>query len=239
MLPGDRCDHSRIENQSTLDVFAYEDQIAPSNVTPSPESRLIVRYIVHIVAEEASQRAGMARIIFQAGHHAEVYTDASELVNHCPSGGIVLVHESKNLGATVVCTSLADQGLWLPVIGFGAEVDVSRIVAGMKAGAMDFLMGQVSTHAILAKLSACALEAESRSRLFNRRAEAQLALSKLSFRERQVLNLVAFGMSSKTIARELGISYKTVEIHRMNVLDKFGANSSADAVRISMDASAE
>lgn len=236
MLVIDRFDSSRVEKQSLMEAFVSRSTAAHFDVTAALGHGPFDRYIVHIVAEEASQRAAMARHIFEAGHHAEVYTDASELVDHRPQAGIVLAHESDNLGAAVVCKGLAEHGLWLPVIGFGAEVEPSRIVAGMKAGAMDFLIGPASAETTLEKLKACASEADARSQIFIRRVEAQSAVSKLSTRERQVLDLLTSGMSNKSIARELGISHRTVEIHRMKVIGKIGANSSVDAVRIAIDA---
>lgn len=209
------------------------DRVGRENVSATAGQ---VRQTVHVVAGDASQRAAMARTIFASGHHAEVYTDAAELVDHHPTRGVVMVHEAGALGTAVVCQTLSAHGMWLPVIGFGAEVQADRIVAGMKAGAMDFMIGPISSGTMLAKLRACASEAQSVSEVRNRRAGARSALARLSDREHQVLDFLAIGLSNKAMARELGISPRTIEIHRMKMMGKIGASSSAHAVRIRLDA---
>jgi len=236
MLLEDRVGHAGFEEQSVDVAFGFRDAIADSSDTASPLSGLATRHTVHVVADEAQQRAAMARMIFAAGHHAEVYNDADELVEHHPTGGIVLVHESGKLGASVVCQALTKNALWLPVIGFGAEVEASRIVAGMKAGAMDYLVGPVSAGTMLAKLQECAKEASAVSEIRSRRAGARSVLARLSDRESQVLDLLATGLSNKEMARNMGISPRTVEIHRMKMMGKIGATSGAHAVRIRIDA---
>jgi two-component system response regulator FixJ len=194
------------------------------------------RHRVHVIAHEAQQRAMMARLIFALGHHAEVYSDVNEMIEHSPAEGIVLVHEYGQFGAVDVCQSLTAHGLWLPVIGFGVEVDACRIVAGVKAGALDYIVGQMTADVVLAKLQQCAEEAPSISEIRGRRAKARSLISKLSIREREVLSLVSSGLSNKGVARNLGISPRTVEIHRMKMMGKIGAISSAQAVRLQIEA---
>jgi two-component system, LuxR family, response regulator FixJ len=236
MLLEDQFGHSGFEQKSAEDAFGFQSAIENSDATSSQPPELSTRHTVHVVAEQALQRAAMARMIFASGHHAEVYNDAAELVAHHPTAGIVLVHESGKLGAAVVCQALAKNGLWLPVIGFGVEVDACRIVAGMKAGAMDYLVGLISPPTMLTKLQDCAKEAEAVSEIRGRRADARSVLTKLSDRERQVLDLLAAGLSNKEMARDLGISPRTVEIHRMKMMGKIGASSSAYAVRMRIEA---
>jgi len=236
MLLEDRLGHASFGQQSVNDAFGVRDVIAGSFGISSPAAGSSVRHTVHVVADEAQQRAAMARLIFAAGHHAEVYNDAEELVEHHPTSGIVLVHEAGRLGARFVCPALANNALWLPVIGFGAQVDASRIVAGMKAGAMDYLVGSLTSGTIIAKLQECAKEAEAVAEVRGRQAAARSVLARLSERERQVLDLLATGLSNKEMARSLGISPRTVEIHRMKMMGKIGATSGAHAVRIRIDA---
>lgn len=236
MLMEDRFSHSRQEEQNIADLREVHGTIAFSDDISPPLSRSSSRYTVHIVAEEAQQRAAVARMIFASGHHAEVYSSAEELVDHRPTAGIALVHESGRLGAPVVCSALSAHGLWLPVMAFGAHIDAGRIVSGMKAGAMDYLVGEMSAGTMLAKLEQCAIEAHAVFELRRRRAGARSALAKLSNRERQVLDLLATGLSNKEMARDLGISPRTVEIHRMKMMGKLGATSPVHAACIRADA---
>ena len=236
MLLEDRLGHAGFEQQSVDDAFGARDVNAGPGSAFSPAAVSSARHTVHVVADEAQQRAMMARLIFAAGHHAEVYNDVEELVEHHPTSGFVFVQETGRLGAPVVCQALAKHALWLPVIGFGAQVDPSRIVAGMKAGAMDYLVGPISAGTIVAKLQECATEAEAVAEVRGRKAAARSVLGRLSDRERQVLDLLADGLSNKEMARSLEISPRTVEIHRMKMMGKIGATSSAHAVRIRIEA---
>jgi len=236
MLLEDRLDHAGFERQNIDGALGVCDVVAGLSGMSSPATTSSVRYTVHVVADEAQQRATMARMIFAAGHHAEVYNDAEELVEHRPTSGIVLVHEAGRLGAPIVCQELAKHALWLPVIGFGVDVDASRIVAGMKAGAMDYFVGSLTAGTIIAKLQECAREAAAVAEVRGRQAAARSVLTRLSERERQVLDLLADGLSNKEMARTMGISPRTVEIHRMKMMGKIGATSGAHAARIRIDA---
>lgn len=202
-----------------------------SGASPAPAERMTV----HVLADAAHFRATIARIIFATGHHAEVYSDIAELVGHRPSAGIVMVHDESRQGVAEVCAALEACGFWLPVIGLAVEVRAERIVAAMKAGAMDFLVGEPSVELLGAKLAKCAHEAGAVAQARIRRADAHAAIARLSTRERQVLELMAAGMSNKAMARELGLSPRTVEIHRMKMMGKIGADSCARAVRMLMD----
>lgn len=236
MLLDHRLGHSGAERRDGNSAFRFADVIDVSPSISSTAVRRPVRLTVHIIADEAKHRASMARLIFAAGHHAEVYNEPAELVEHHPGAGIVLVHDSGELSAAIVCRALAKNALWLPVIGFGSDVDASRIVAGMKAGAMDFLVGPITAESMIAKLIECSAEAKAIANHREQQAIARSALERLSERERQVLDLVVAGLSNKEIARRLGISPRTVEIHRKKMMDKLGATSGAHAVRIGIDA---
>jgi two-component system response regulator FixJ len=97
-------------------------------------------------------------------------------------------------------------------------------------------MGQPSPRELLTKLQECAIDAQAIFEVRSRRAQSRTALAKLSDREHQVLDLVVAGLSNKEMARELSISPRTVEIHRMKMMGKLGASSSAQAVRMRLEA---
>ena len=230
----DPCSVEPILAEGCSEFQGIANAVAKQDFAPALPS--LSRCVIHIVAEEPRQRAVLARMIFDLGHHAEVYSDAAELVHHQPETGIVLVHEAGKHGAAAVCQILTKHGQWLPVIGFGLDIAVDRIIAGMKAGAMDYLVGQPSPRELLTKLQECAIDAQAIFEVRSRRAQSRTALAKLSDREHQVLDLVVAGLSNKEMARELSISPRTVEIHRMKMMGKLGASSSAQAVRMRLEA---
>ncbi len=197
------------------------------------EQQLTIRFI-----EPVSRiRAELARIAFALGYHAEVYADLAELTDHLPETGILVVHDDPPLAdAPQIIHKLAARGLWLPVIALAASPQPARIVAAMKAGALDYLSLPLDEQRFGRALTQIATEAGAFFDARRRMTEARARISVLSAREREVLDLLSRGSSNKTIARELGISPRTVEIHRANMMSKLGANHSAEAVRLQIEA---
>lgn len=214
---------------------ALEYITASRDAVPASEG-MVFEQTIHVIAEETCQSAEMAQNIRGAGWHAECYKDVQDFLKHCPNEGIVLAHEAGACGAAAVCEALAGHGVWLPVIGFGATVEAERIIAGMKAGAMDYLIGPFVPARTSARLQECVEVAGGISKVRCRRSAARSALATLSVREHQVLDLLAIGLSNKEMARQMGISPRTIEIHRMKMMGKIGATSCAGAVRIRIDA---
>jgi two-component system response regulator FixJ len=124
----------------------------------------------------------------------------------------------------------------LPVIIITGHGDVPLAVQAMKAGAVDFIEKPFEDESIVASVSH-ALELGSRAR--NRTAEAKAAknlLSLLTPRERSVLDKLVKGRSNKVAAHELGISPRTIEIHRAHIMDKMKAMNLSDLVRTALAA---
>jgi two-component system response regulator FixJ len=127
---------------------------------------------------------------------------------------------------------LADRGAALPVIVITGHGDVPMAVRAMRAGAVDFIEKPLNNQALIERVGAAL-----RSSLAQRAEQAQLRqirtrLGSLSTREREVAVAVAEGKQNKVIAFDLGISQKTVEVHRRNAMEKMGASSAADLARM-------
>ncbi len=191
------------------------------------------RYILHFVDPDIRLRADLARATFALGHHAEVYADIEELAGHPPGRGILVLRdepEERSLAATL--EFLATRGIWLPLVAMGSNPDTEQVVAAIKSGALDYLLLPVDQPRLAALLDGIGEEARAHAEARRRMIEARERIGALSQREREVLDWLARGSSNKTIARELAISPRTVEIHRANMMSKLGASHAADAVRL-------
>ena len=196
------------------------------------EQQLIIRFI-----EPSSRiRAELARSAFALGHHAEVYADLPELTGHMPETGVLVVRDDPSTGGVIAALDqLADYGQWLPLIATDVSPTAERIVAAMKAGALDYLPLPLEARRFANSLEQVVNEIAHHGDARRRMIEARTRIACLSTREREVLHWLAEGSSNKTIARELDISPRTVEIHRANMMAKLGAKHAAEAVRLRIE----
>jgi FixJ family two-component response regulator len=191
------------------------------------------RLTLHIVDSDSRSRAEQARTAFALGHHAEVYSDLAELLVRTPAGGIVLLRERAIVGPLAEqFERFGERGIWVPLIVCDEEPRIERVVAAIKGGALDYLQLPLETGRLARSLARVIEEAEAQGRARQHLVEARRRVTRLSKREREVLELLAQGSSNKLIARELAISPRTVEIHRSNMMNKLRAGHSAEAVRL-------
>ena len=154
-------------------------------------------------------------------------------------GCLLLDIQLPGLSGTELQGGLEARGIDVPVVFLTATADVPTTVTIMKRGALDVLQKPFDADALVAAvtnaLARDAADAGERAR----RAEVLDRAARLTPREREVMNLVVRGMANKLIARELGLSDRTVEIHRGRVMEKMEADSVAELVRLSMLMSAQ
>ncbi|MFL0356029.1 response regulator transcription factor [Erythrobacter sp. GH1-10] len=195
---------------------------------------------LHFIDPSSRHRAELARVGFQLGHHSEVYGNLDELSVHPPRDGIIVARDVMQEGGIAgILDRLGRLGIWLPVIAVEEQPKPGRIVEAIKAGALDYLPLPLDPERFGLCLARIAKEAEVFGAARRRMIEARDLIASLSAREREVLDLLADGSSNKVIARDLGISPRTVEIHRANMMAKLGARHAAEAVRLKLDAKLE
>ncbi|WP_421837140.1 response regulator transcription factor [Novosphingobium sp.] len=198
---------------------------------------MIERVTLHVLDSDTARRAQLARLAFAAGHHAEIYAHADELLSHAPTGGLVLAQdEPVGEGITSLVAAMMRAGQWLPIIAIAEAPTIDAVVAAIKAGALDYLTVPEQIAPLNEAVARCAREADTQRQQRARAAEARQRISRLSMREREVLDRLAEGCSNKAIARDLEISPRTVEIHRMKMMGKLGARHAAEAVRLRIEA---
>ncbi|NML96308.1 response regulator transcription factor [Novosphingobium olei] len=187
---------------------------------------------IHIISDDASTRASIFRILTSCSYTCEIYASIDELIVYRPSGGIALVVETTIGQFSIAKMRLREAGLALGAVACSENPSVAAVVAAMKAGAIDYLTLPIEPDAARIIISHVIDDHVDRLVDFVAAAKAASKIASLSTRERQVLELVSMGGSNKEVARDLEISPRTVEIHRMKMMGKLGATNLADAVRM-------
>lgn len=192
---------------------------------------------LHFIDPSSRNRAALANVAFSIGYHAEVYSDIEELCARPIPFGIVIANDDRQTGGVAhLIRTLTLRNIWLPVIAIAKTVVPENIVEAMKAGALDYLPLPLDTARLSRTLDNIGEEAAQFAKARQKMFEARDRIANLSAREREVLDRLSQGSSNKEIARDLDISPRTVEIHRANMMTKLGANHSAEAVRIRIEA---
>ena len=148
-----------------------------------------------------------------------------------PSG--VLVHDGGTQVADVFAV-IERQGDWIPVIAYSQSAIPTRVVDVLKMGAVDFIEWPANSFVTKRRVLGTLAVAEHDRFSRRRSADARRRLTELSARERQVLEQMSEGGTSKLIARNLNISPRTVEVHRSNMMKKLDCDHSSAAIRIAL-----
>jgi two-component system response regulator FixJ len=194
---------------------------------------------VHLVDDDASVRRSVGFMLKTSGHRVETYESGAELLKNraqLEQGCILLDIRMPGMDGLEVQQALKDKGVGLPVIIMTGHGDVTLAVRAMKAGAVDFIEKPFAKDALLASLEEGFRRLSRKEATQDRRMDAEVRLQALTPRERDVLDGLAQGLPNKTIAYDLGISPRTVEIHRANLMAKLGVRSLSEALRIAFAA---
>ena len=193
--------------------------------------------VVHVIDDDEAVRQSTAFLLRAANIQVQTYetaTDFLEALSQVKPGCIVTDVRMPGLSGIELLHRLRALKFSMPVIVITGHGDVQLAVGAMKAGAMDFIekpfSDDVLLHAVRAALSAHATDSERHAL----NAEVNNRMASLSKREHEVLEGLVAGHPNKTIAYDLGISPRTVEIYRANVMEKMQARSLSDLVRMAL-----
>jgi two-component system response regulator FixJ len=191
--------------------------------------------LVHLVDDDAGIRRSVGFMLKTSGHRVESYESGTEFLEnatHLDEGCILLDIRMPGMDGLEVQRALQENGVRLPVIIMTGHGDVSLAVRAMKAGAVDFIEKPFAKETLLGSLEEGYRRLFQREVTHDRKRDAEIRLHALTPRERDVLEGLAKGLPNKTIAYDLGISPRTVEVHRANLMSKLRVRSLSEALRL-------
>jgi two-component system response regulator FixJ len=191
--------------------------------------------LVHVVDDDYAVRDSLALLLGAAGFAARTYASATDFLAVASglAGDCVLTDvRMPDMDGLALQRRLAEAGATLKVIVMTGHGDVPIAVAALKAGAVDFLEKPFDDERLIEAVRAALTASEDARRHAATVAEIAARRAKLTKREREVLDLLVAGNPSKSIAHDLGASPRTVEVHRARVMEKMGARSLAELVRM-------
>jgi two-component system, LuxR family, response regulator FixJ len=193
--------------------------------------------VVHIIDDDEAVRHSLAFLLSSAGLAVRLYDSAAAFLLDLPSAqGGCLITDVRMPGMTglELLHELKAKACGLPAIVITGHGDVPLAVEAMKAGAIDFIEKPFDQEALLSAVEAALDRRKMEARGGEDRAAVAAKLALLSERERQVLEGLISGHPNKTIAYNLGISPRTVEVYRSNLMTKMEAKSLSELIRMAI-----
>jgi two-component system, LuxR family, response regulator FixJ len=191
---------------------------------------------IHVVDDDAAIRRSLERLLHSAGFGSALYETALGFLEAAPrleEGCVLLDLRMPGIDGLELQALLNRLGCRLPIIVMTGQGEVQDAVTAMKAGAVDFIEKPFDDDRLLGAIEQ-ALTVSGRAARDREAAEAAERVATLSSRERQVLDLLMAGRPNKLIAYNLGISVRTVEVHRARMLERLGIRSAAEAIRLAV-----
>jgi two-component system response regulator FixJ len=197
------------------------------------------RRLIHIVDDEEAIRRSASFMLKTSGFDVETWPSGVAFLKEARQvahGCVLLDVRMPEMDGLEVQQALLDRGIALPVIVLTGHGDISIAVRAMKAGAVDFLEKPFEKARLLDAIEAAFALLEDEAGRADRAQDAAVVIASLTAREQDVLKGLAKGLPNKTIAYDLGISSRTVEVHRANLMSKLKVRSLSEALRIAFAA---
>ena len=195
--------------------------------------------IIHLVDDDDAVRRSAGFMLKTAGFQVRSYASGVEFlaeVKNAEPGCILLDVRMPEMDGLEVQAELNKRGVAMPVIVMTGHGDVTTAIAAMKGGATDFIEKPFEKDVLFQALETAAARLAQGNRAASTAHEAHVRISALTQREQDVLRGLVGGKPNKVIAYDLGISPRTVEVYRANVMSKLGVRSLSEALRIAFAA---
>ncbi len=192
---------------------------------------------VHVIDDDEAIRQSLAFLLQAAKLEVKTYSTAMAFLDALPdaaSGCVITDVRMPGMSGVDLLRRLKELKIGVPVIVITGHGDVALAVEAMKAGAVDFLEKPFDDDVLLASVQSALKRQDGETKRHIERLEIEGRLASLSNRERDVLGGLVAGRANKQIAFDLGISPRTVEIYRANLMNKMKAGSLSDLVRMAL-----
>jgi two-component system, LuxR family, response regulator FixJ len=202
----------------------------------APEKTTAQR-MVHVIDDDEALRESLAFLLRAAQLEVKSYASAKAFLDELPDeslGCVITDVRMPDISGIDLLRRLKELNIGVPVIVVTGHGDVALAVEAMKIGAADFFEKPFDDDLLLASVRSALREQEGQKKRYAERAEIESRIAALSPRERDVLRGLIEGRANKQIAFDLGISPRTVEIYRANLMNKMQADSLSDLVRMAL-----
>ena len=192
---------------------------------------------VFVVDDDAAVRQGLRFMLRAAGYSVEAFPSARSFLEEYdprPGGCLLLDVQMPQMSGLELQQRINVRGWRIPVIFITGHGTVQLAIAAVKAGAFDYIEKPLREEALLESIERALHWNDWAYEERLERATLQGRLALLTPREREVFELVAAGEPNKVIARHLGISFRTVELHRVHIIEKLQARSLSDLIRMAI-----
>lgn len=215
----------------------FEPAVAPSELETEWDVQIDQPRLVYVIDDDPDLRESLHFALSTSSIRARSFAAPEEFLDRLETlkpAPILLDLRMPTLDGFQVLEALLDRKVEWPVIMMSAHGDIPAAVTAMKRGAIDFIEKPFHLDKLDRLLEKSFAMLSATAARTAKRAEARRMLEKLTPRESETVGWLVQGLSNKDVARRLGLSPRTVEIHRANALAKLGAKSLAEAVRIEL-----
>lgn len=194
---------------------------------------------VFIVDDDPAVRDSLALLIMAQGMRTVTFANAMEFLDGYTEGEVgclVLDIRMPQITGLALQEKLVERGITIPIVFITGHGDIEQCRRAFQSGAIDFLTKPIDQNRLIDSLRKGIRMSIDQLQQDEETQEVMTQLDRISGREREVLELVADGLSSKEIARQLDLSPRTIEVHRANLFSKLGVDSLADLIRFYLKA---
>jgi FixJ family two-component response regulator len=194
--------------------------------------------IVYLIDDDADVRDALVLLLRTMGFAPRSFAGVQSFLDRPDprqDGCLVVDIRMPGTSGLQLLERMANEAGGMPTVMISGHGDVAACRRAFKAGAVDFLTKPIDEQVLLEAVEAAFAALDQRNRAEVARAGRDARLARLTQREREILDLVAEGLSTKEIARALDVSPRTVETHRAHIAEKIGAGSVAEMVRFALE----